>query len=328
MKMRKLGRSGLDISSVCLGCVTYAPPEASGYSWTFDETRSREFIRKALECGINFFDTANIYAKGVSEEILGRALRDFACRDEVVITSKLYNPMRQGANSKGLSRKAIFAECDHSLRRLGTDYIDVYQIHRWDYDTPLEETLEALNDLVRMGKVRYLGASSMYAWQFASALQIQQYEGWARFIVMQNHLNLLYREEEREMLPLCAAQGVGVTPWSPLARGRLARPLSQQQESARSSNDRYADHLYAATQQADEQVIEALSRVAEARGESMARVALAWQFTRPAVVAPVIGATRFSHMEDAVAASELTLSSDEIACLEAAYIPHPIVEHD
>ncbi len=327
MRTLKLGHSGLEVSALSLGCVTYAPPAASGYSWTFDEQQSRTFIKKALELGINFFDTANIYAKGASEEVLGRALKDFANRDEVVITSKLYNPMRQGANSKGLSRKTIFAECDHSLRRLGTDFIDLYQIHRWDYETPLEETLEALHDLVKAGKVRYLGASSMYAWQFSKALQLQKYHGWARFIVMQNHLNLLYREEEREMLELCASEGVGVTPWSPLARGRLTRPVEAQQNSERGGKDSYAEFLYKATEEADRRVIQAVTTVAASRGVSQAQIALAWLYTRKAVAAPVIGATKFLHLEEAVAASELTLTAEEIGQLEAPYVPHPIVEH-
>ncbi|ERK08753.1 MAG: aldo/keto reductase [Pantoea sp.] len=328
MRYLKLGHSGLEVSALCLGTVTYAPPARSGRSWTLDEAASRELIRAALEQGINFFDSANIYAKGASEEILGRALRDFASRDEVVITSKLYNPMRSGPNSKGLSRKAIMQECDHSLRRLGTDYIDLYEIHRWDNDTPIEETLEALHDLVKAGKVRYLGASSMFAWQFSKALQIQKYERWSRFIAMQNHLNLIYREEEREMLALCQAEGVAVTPWSPLARGRLARPVEAAKSSTRGADDSYTDFLYAATEHADSAVIRAVEQVAQARGVPMAQVALAWIYSRPAVVAAVIGATRPLHLSDALAALDLTLSADEIAALDAPYIPHSIVEHD
>ncbi|WP_413721308.1 aldo/keto reductase [Sodalis sp. RH24] len=327
MKMVKLGRSGLEVSALCLGCMTYARPEKSGYAWTLDERQSRPFIQKALELGINFFDTANAYAKGDSEEILGRALRDLARREDVVITSKVFNPMRQGPNSKGLSRKCIMTEIDASLKRLGTDYIDLYQIHRWDYDTPLEETLEALHDLVKMGKVRYLGASSMYAWQFCTALHVARENGWTPFIAMQNHLNLLYREEEREMMGLCRAQGIGVTPWSPLARGRLTRPWQQAAATGRGANDAYAGFLYSATEQADRAVIEAVTQVAAARGVPQAQVALAWLFTKPEVAAPIIGATSFRHLEDAAGATEMTLTPNEIAALEAPYIPHAIVEH-
>ncbi|NMP26509.1 aldo/keto reductase [Rahnella sp. SAP-1] len=328
MRTLKLGHSGLEVSAVCLGCLTYAPKEASGYSWSLDEAESRPFIRKALELGINFFDTANAYSKGVSEEILGRALKDYANRDNVVIATKLYNPMRSGPNSKGLSRKAIISECEASLRRLGTDYIDLYQIHRWDYDTPLEETLEALHDLVKAGKVRYLGASSMFAWQFSKALQVAKYHGWTRFICMQNHLNLLYREEEREMLGLCASEGVGVTPWSPLARGLLTRPWQQPSASGRSGNDAYSNKLYAASEEADRKVIDAVTTVARQRGVPQAQIALAWLYRHPSVVAPVVGATRFSHLEDALAATELVLEREEIQALEAPYIPHNVVEHE
>ncbi|OIV46986.1 alcohol dehydrogenase [Sodalis sp. TME1] len=327
MKMVKLGRSGLEVSAICLGCLTYASPEKSGYGWTLDERQSRPFIQKALESGINFFDTANVYSGGESEVVLGRALKDFARREEVVITSKVYNPMRKGPNSKGLSRKCIMTEIDASLKRLNNDYIDLYEIHRWDYDTPLEETLEALHDLVKMGKVRYLGASSMYAWQFCQALHVARANGWTPFIAMQNHLNLLYREEEREMMGLCQAQGIGVTPWSPLARGRLARPWQQTAVTARGAGDAYAEFLYAATAQADRQVIQAVTEVATQRGIPQAQVALAWLYSKPAVVAPVVGVTALQHLEDALSATELTLSREEIAMLEAPYIPHPIVEH-
>jgi aryl-alcohol dehydrogenase-like predicted oxidoreductase len=323
MQYRKLGRSGLDVSRLCLGCLTYAPPAHSGYSWSLDEAQSRPFIRQALELGINFFDTANAYAKGASEEILGRALKEFARRDEVVITSKVYMPMRPGPNGSGLSRKAIMHEIDQSLTRLGTDYIDLYQIHRWDYHTPLEETLEALHDLVKMGKVRYLGASSMFAWQLCKALYVAERNGWTRFIAMQNHLNLLYREEEREMLGLCEAEGVAVTPWSPLARGKLTRPWDA--GSARSDNDAYARTLYDATQTADRQVVEAVNRIAGQRGVPPAQVALAWLLHKPSVVAPIIGATRIEHLQDGAAAVELVLEADEIRALEAPYIPHAVV---
>ncbi|MBD1598372.1 aldo/keto reductase [Pseudomonas typographi] len=323
MKYQKLGRSGLDVSRLCLGCLTYAPPSRSGYAWSLDEEQSRPFIRQALELGINFFDTSNAYGKGASEEILGRALKDFARRDEVVITSKVCMPMRPGPNGSGLSRKAILHEADQSLKRLGTDYIDLYEIHRWDYHTPLEETLEALHDLVKMGKVRYLGASSMYAWQLCKALYVADRNGWTRFIAMQNHLNLLYREEEREMLGLCAAEGVAVTPWSPLARGKLTRPWAAGTD--RSGNDAYARTLYDATQEADRQVVEAVNRIATARGVPPAQIALAWLLQKEAVAAPVIGATRLEHLRDGAAAVELALEPEEIRQLEAPYAPHAVV---
>ncbi|MEA9391408.1 aldo/keto reductase [Acerihabitans sp. TG2] len=327
MKMVKLGRSGLEVSALCLGCMTYGAPQRSGHAWTLDEQQSRPFIQKALELGINFFDTANAYSKGHSEEIVGRALRDFARREDVVITSKVFNPMRQGANSQGLSRKAIMTEIDASLKRLNTDYIDLYQIHRWDYHTPLEETLEALHDLVKMGKVRYLGASSMYAWQFCKALHVAREHGWTPFIAMQNHLNLLYREEEREMMGLCQDEGIGVTPWSPLARGRLTRPWQQVSATARGATDAYSRFLYSATEQADREVIQAVTDVATARGVGQAQIALAWLLGKPAVAAPIVGATSFQQLEDAVSATELTLTSEEIVALEAPYIPHAVVEH-
>ncbi|WP_297838266.1 aldo/keto reductase [Pseudomonas sp.] len=323
MKFTKLGRSGLDVSRLCLGCMTYAPPSRSGYAWSLDEEKSRPFIRQALELGINFFDTANAYSKGASEEILGRALKDFARRDEVVITSKVFMPMRPGPNGGGLSRKVIMHEIDQSLTRLGTDYIDLYQIHRWDYNTPLEETLEALHDLVKMGKVRYLGASSMFAWQLCKAQYVADKNGWTRFISMQNHMNLLYREEEREMLGLCQAEGVSVTPWSPLARGKLTRPWDA--SSDRSGNDAYACTLYDATQEADRQVVEAVTRIATARGVPQAQIAMAWLLQKPAVASPVMGATRIEHLQDAAAAVELTLEADEIQQLEAPYVPHAVV---
>ncbi|TKI05310.1 aldo/keto reductase [Martelella alba] len=327
MKIVKLGRSGLEVSALCLGCMTYGEPERSGYGWTLDERQSRPFIQQALDIGINFFDSANAYSHGHSEEILGRALRDFARREDVVITTKVYNPMRSGPNAKGLSRKAIMTEIDASLRRLQTDYVDLYQIHRWDYDTPLEETLEALHDLVKMGKVRYLGASSMYAWQFCKAQHVARQHGWTPFIAMQNHLNLLYREEEREMLGLCRDEGVGVTPWSPLARGRLTRPWQQAAATGRGADDGYARFLYQATEQADRRVIEAVTEVAAGRGISQAQAALAWLFTKPQVAAPIIGATAFDHLTEAAAATELALTADEIAAMEAPYIPHQVVEH-
>jgi len=315
----KLGSTGLDVSRVCLGCMTYGEPGRGAHAWTLDEQTSRPLIRQALELGINFLDTANFYSLGSSEEIVGRAIQDFARRDEIVLATKVFMPMRPGPNGRGLSRKAIFAELDASLKRLGTDYVDLYQIHRWDYDTPIEETLEALNDVVRAGKVRYIGASSMYAWQFAKALYVSRLNGWVEFVSMQNHLNLIYREEEREMLPLCADQGVGVIPWSPLARGRLTRDWDE--SSARQDKDEFGSTLYVP---GDRQVAEAVARVAAARGVSRAQVALAWVAQKSEVTAPIIGASKPGHLTDAVAALSLELSSDEIAALEAPYQPHTV----
>ena len=315
----KLGSTGLDVSRVCLGCMTYGEPARGAHAWTLDEQTSRPLIRQALELGINFLDTANFYSLGSSEEIVGRAIRDFARRDEIVLATKVFMPMRPGPNGRGLSRKAIFAELDASLKRLGTDYVDLYQIHRWDYATPIEETLEALNDVVRAGKVRYIGASSMYAWQFAKALYVSRLNGWVEFVSMQNHLNLIYREEEREMLPLCADQGVGVIPWSPLARGRLTRDWDE--SSARQDRDEFGRTLYVPS---DRQVAEAVAKVAAARGVSRAQVALAWVAQKSEVTAPIIGASKPGHLTDAAAALSLDLSADEIAALEAPYQPHAV----
>ena len=315
----KLGSTGLDVSRVCLGCMTYGEPGRGAHAWTLDEQTSRPLIRQALELGINFLDTANFYSLGSSEEIVGRAIRDFARRDEIVLATKVFMPMRPGPNGRGLSRKAIFAELDASLKRLGTDYVDLYQIHRWDYATPIEETLEALNDVVRAGKVRYIGASSMYAWQFAKALYVSRLNGWVEFVSMQNHLNLIYREEEREMLPLCADQGVGVIPWSPLARGRLTRDWDE--SSARQDRDEFGRTLYVPS---DRQVAEAVAKVAAARGVSRAQVALAWVAQKSEVTAPIIGASKPGHLADAAAALSLDLSADEIAALEAPYQPHAV----
>ena len=322
MEYVKLGRTGLEVSRVCLGCMTYGVPERGAHPWTLREEESRPLIRRAVELGINFFDTANTYSDGTSEEIVGRALRDFARRDEVVVATKVFFPMRKGANAGGLSRKAILAEIDHSLRRLGMDYVDLYQIHRWDYSTPIEETLEALHDVVKAGKARYIGASSMYAWQFAKALYTADAHGWTRFATMQNHLNLLNREEEREMLPLCAAEGVGVIPWSPLARGRLTREWDE--SSARMETDEYGRKLYAATSAADRQVVERVAEVAAARGVPRAQVALAWVAQKAPVAAPIVGASKPHHLDDAVAALSLHLTAEEIARLEEPYVPHPV----
>jgi 1-deoxyxylulose-5-phosphate synthase len=320
MNLRKFGATGLDISPLCLGCMTYGVPERGSHPWTLDEEKSRPLIKQALEAGINFFDTANTYSDGTSEEIVGRALKDFGRRDELVIATKVFNRMRPGPNGKGLSRKAIFAEIDNSLRRLATDYVDLYQIHRWDYSVPIEETLEALHDVVKAGKALHIGASSMYAWQFHKALNVSRQHGWTEFVSMQNHVNLLYREEEREMLPLCADQGIAVMPWSPLARGRLTRDWNETTE--RQDTDRYGDSLYKATLDADRAVIDAVAAVAASRGVSRAVVALAWVAQKSVITAPIVGASKPQHLTDAIAALSLALTEDEIALLEAPYVPH------
>jgi len=319
----KLGHTGLDVSRLCLGCMTYGVPDRGFHEWTLDEAQSRPLIRQAVEAGINFFDTANVYSDGTSEEIVGRALKDFTRRDEVVIATKVHGRMHPGPNGAGLSRKAILQEIDNSLRRLGTDYVDLYQIHRFDPEVPIEETLEALHDVVKAGKARYIGASSMYAWQFATMLHLAEANGWTRFVSMQNHVNLLHREEEREMLPLCEAEGIAVIPWSPLARGRLTRPW--QTATKRSATDAFGRTLYAHTEEADRKVVEAVAAVAAARKVPPAQVALAWLLAKPAITAPIVGASKPGHLEDAVAALSLTLSDDEIARLEAPYVPHTIV---
>jgi aryl-alcohol dehydrogenase-like predicted oxidoreductase len=320
MQYKRFGTTGLQVSPLALGCMTFGVPERGTNPWTLDEAASRPIIRRAIELGINFFDTANMYSDGTSEEIVGRALKEYARRDEIVIATKVYHPMGKGPNKGGLSRKAIMTEVDASLRRLGTDYIDLYQIHRWDYDTPIEETLEALHDVVKAGKVRYLGASSMHAWQFAKALYTADQHGWTRFSSMQNHLNLLYREEEREMLPLCREEGIAVIPWSPLARGRLTRDW--QDTSKRAETDEVLRRLYAATEDADRRVAEAVKAVAEARGIPRAQVALAWVIQKAGVTAPIIGAGKLQHLDDAAAALSVQLTPEEIAQLEAPYVPH------
>ncbi len=318
MRYVKLGRTGLDVSPIAIGAMTYGEPDRGHPVWSLDEAASRPLIKHALEAGINFFDTANMYSQGSSEEILGRALKDFANRDDVVIATKVRHPMRPGPNGAGLSRKAIFAEIDHSLRRLGIDYVDLYQIHRLDKATPLEETLEALHDVVKAGKTRYLGASSMHAWEFSKALNLQNAHGWARFVSMQHHYNLLAREEEHEMLPLCADAGVGTIVWSPLARGRLAR--GWREATARSEADPFADMLYT-SEASDRAIVEALTAVAGARGVSRAQVALAWLRRNPVVAAPIIGASKSAHIDDAVASLAIELTDDEVARLEAPYTP-------
>ncbi|WP_274651994.1 aldo/keto reductase [Paenibacillus humicola] len=323
MEYMKLGRTGMDVSRICLGCMSYGAPDRGGHTWTLSEEQSRPFIRKALDLGINFFDTANVYSDGTSEEIVGRALRDFANRDEIVVATKVHGRMHQGPNGAGLSRKAIMAEIDNSLRRLGMDYVDLYQIHRWDNQTPIEETMEALHDVVKAGKARYIGASSMYAWQFLKAQHTAERNGWTRFVSMQNYLNLLYREEEREMLPLCKEEQVGVIPWSPLARGRLTRDWEE--TSARSETDQFAKALYTVMETADRKVVERVAEVAAGRGVPRAQVALAWVLQKEAVAAPIIGATKPHHLDDAAAAVSLKLTPEEIAKLEEPYVPHPVL---
>nr|WP_321984347.1 aldo/keto reductase [uncultured Lichenicoccus sp.] len=319
-----LGRTGLKVSRLCLGCMTYGEPDRGPHEWTLGEEQSRPFIRQALEAGINFFDTANVYSAGSSEEIVGRALRDYARRDEIVLATKVHGVMADHPNGGGLSRKAILSEIDQSLVRLGTDYVDLYQIHRFDPHTPIEETLEALHDVVKAGKARYIGASSMHAWQFAKALYLADRHGWTRFVSMQNHLNLLYREEEREMLGLCREEGIGVIPWSPLARGKLARPLSAAGETKRDQTDAFSRKLYERTAEADDRVVDAVGAVAEARGASRAAVALAWMLHKPGITAPIIGASKEHHLKDALEALTLKLDHAEIERLEAAYVPHAV----
>lgn len=320
----KLGRTGLDVSRICLGCMSYGNPATATQPWSLGEQESLPFFRQAIELGINFFDTANIYSLGASEEITGRALQEYARRDDIVLATKLFGRMRAGPNGGGLSRKAIFQEIDASLRRLGTDYIDLYQIHRWDDTTSIEETLEALNDVVRAGKARYIGASSMFAWQFAQALQISRRNGWARFVSMQNFVNLIYREEEREMLPLCKSEGIGVIPWSPLARGRLARPWNSAGTN-RAQKDQFTPRIFANVIEGDRQIIDEVGRIAAQRNLPRAQVALAWVLGKSEITAPIIGATRLEHLSDAVAALDVKLTGDERMALEAPYAPHPVV---
>ena len=325
MNYIQLGKSGLKVSQLCLGCMSYGDASRGGHGWALDEDASQPFFRQAIEAGINFFDTANVYSNGSSEEITGRALKKYANRDEVVVATKVCGPMGKGPNQGGLSRKAILQEVDNSLRRLGTDYIDLYQIHRLDPLTPMEEILEALHDVVKAGKVRYIGASSMYAWQFGKMLQLADKHGWTRFVSMQNHLNLLYREEEREMLPLCIEEGIGVIPWSPLARGRLTRPWDEKTE--RSENDQFGEMLYARTEEADHAVVDTVGDVAAERGLPRAQIALAWLLAKPGVTAPIIGATKTAHLDDAIAALSVILSDEEIGRLESNYLPHPVLGH-
>jgi len=321
MRYTKLGSTGLDISAIALGCMTYGDPARGAHEWTLSEDDSLPLLRQAYDLGINFFDTANVYSDGTSEEFVGRALAVLAPRDDVVIATKVHGRMRDGANGAGLSRKAIMTEIDHSLTRLGTDYVDLYQIHRWDAHTPIEETLEALNDVVKAGKARYIGASSMYAWQFSKALYLQKANGWARFVSMQDHYNLINREEEREMYPLCADQGVGALPWSPLARGRLTREWGT--ETTRSETDEFGKTLYS-TEGSDRAVADAVAEIATERGIPRAQVALAWVSANPVVSAPIVGASKPHHLTDAVASLDVQLTADEMARLEAPYAPHAV----
>ena len=326
MNYLKLGRSGLAVSPICLGCMSFGSAEGWVHNpWALNEEDSRAIIRRALDLGVNFFDTANVYARGVSEEILGRALRDFASRDEVVIATKVRGRMHDGPNGEGLSRKAILSEIDNSLRRLGTEYVDLYIIHRWDYDTPIEETMEALHDVVKAGKARYIGASAMFAHQFQRALFAAEQHGWTRFVSMQNHYNLIYREEEREMMPLCVEEGVASTPYSPLASGRLARGWSE--STARLETDPIAKQKYNATAEADRLVVERVAEMAAKHDVPQAHISLAWLRHKDAVVAPVIGATKIAHLENAIESLAVDLSAEEMAYLEESYVPHGIVGH-
>ncbi len=318
-----LGRSGLKVSRICLGCMSYGEPDRGPHEWSLAPDDSMTFFRQAFEFGINFLDTANVYSAGSSEEITGRAIREFARRDEIVLATKVHGRMGEDANGGGLSRKAIMREIDNSLRRLGTDYVDLYQIHRFDHATPIEETLEALHDVVRAGKALYIGASSMHAWEFCRALYVADLHGWTRFVSMQNHVNLLYREEEREMFGLCAAEGIGIIPWSPLARGRLTRPAGDAQ-TARAGTDKFMQTLYRATEDADRAVIDRVGEVAASRGVPRAQVALAWLLAKPGVTAPIVGATKPHHLADAVAALSLALTPAEIASLAEPYVPHAV----
>lgn len=322
MEYVKLGKTGLEVSKICLGCMTYGDPNRGNHAWSLPEEESRALLKQAIDLGINFLDTANTYSNGSSEEIVGRAIKDFSKREDIVLATKVFNRMRPGPNGAGLSRKAIFDEIDNSLRRLGTDYVDLYQIHRWDYTTPIEETLEALHDVVKAGKARYIGASSMYSWQFAKALYISRLNGWTEFVSMQDHLNLLYREEEREMLPFCEDQKIAVIPWSPLARGRLTRNWDE--TTNRSETDEFGKTLYKQAEDADRKIVEKVAEIAKAHGISRAQVATSWILQKSAVTAPIIGASKPNHLTDAVGALTVKLSAEDIAALEAPYIPHNV----
>ncbi|MFF2089362.1 aldo/keto reductase [Paenibacillus sp. NPDC058174] len=322
----KLGNTGMDVSRICLGCMGFGDAQLGHHQWVLNEEHSRQIIKKALELGINFFDTANVYAGGTSEEFVGRALKDYANRDEIVLATKVHFRMHEGPNGAGLSRKAIMSEIDKSLKRLGTEYVDLYQIHRWDNTTPIEETMEALHDVVKAGKARYIGASAMYAWQFLKALHTAEKNGWTRFVSMQNHYNLIYREEEREMLPLCKAEKIGVIPYSPLAGGRLTR--DQQETTHRSQTDQVQKSKYDATADTDRLIVDQVAAIAEKHGVPRVQIALAWLLHKDPVTAPIVGATKISHLEDAAAAPSVRLTPEEIASLEEPYIPHRIVGHE
>ncbi|MEN3156403.1 aldo/keto reductase [Priestia aryabhattai] len=327
MEYVKLGNTGLDVSRICLGTMGYGvPSERWPQKWVIDEEKSRPIIKKALELGINFFDTANVYSDGKSEEFVGRALRDFANRDEIVLATKVHFPMHDGPNGIGLSRKTIMSEIDNSLKRLGTDYVDLYITHRWDYNTPIEETMEALHDVVKAGKARYIGASAMYAWQFQKALHVAEKNGWTKFVSMQNHLNLMYREEEREMLPLCKEEKIAVTPYSPLASGRLTRDWSE--TTLRSETDQVQKTKYDATADTDQLIVERVAELAEKHGVPRSHIALAWLLQKEPVAAPIVGATKISHLEDAVAALSVSLTPEDVSYLEEPYVPHSIVGHN
>ena len=324
-----LGKTGMKVSRICLGCMTYGSPATGELKpgrqpWALDEQQSEPFFRQALDGGINFFDTANVYSSGDSERVLGNFLKKNVRRESVVVATKVWGLMREEPNGHGLSRKEILFELDESLKRLQTDYVDLYQIHRWDYETPIEETLEALHDAVKSGKVRYIGASSMFAWQFAKSLYLADLRGWTRFVSMQNHYNLLYREEEREMVGLCAAEGIGLLPWSPLARGRLARPWKAE-TTKRSETDKFGNTMYSRTEEDDRKVVDRLEEIAKKRNVPQAQIALAWLLSKPTVTAPIVGASKPHHLEDAVAAVDLRLTPEEISALEEPYTPHPVL---
>ncbi|SMQ77522.1 Predicted oxidoreductase [Bacillus sp. OV166] len=323
MEYVKLGNTSLDVSRICLGCMSFGIGERGDFPWALNEEKSRPMIKKALELGINFFDTANVYSAGTSEELTGKILKEYANRDEIVITSKVFYPVNDRPNGAGLSRKHIMSEIDKTLKRLGTDYVDLYQIHRWDYNTPIEETMEALHDVVKAGKARYIGASTIFAWQFLKAQNVAERNGWTKFVTMQNHYNLLYREEEREMLPLCKEDKIGVMPWSPLAAGRLARPWGEMDERAKV--DVIGKAIYSVTADADRQVVERLTGIAEKRSVPMSQIALAWLLQKEPVTAPIVGTTEIPHIEDAVAAVSLKLTPEEIMMLEEPYVPHPVL---
>jgi aryl-alcohol dehydrogenase (NADP+) len=325
MKYVRLGKAGLKVSRICLGCMSYGVPERGPHPWSLPLDQARPYIKQAVEAGINFFDTANVYSDGTSEEIVGKLVKEFLPRDQIVLATKVHGKMRPDANGAGLSRKAIMTEIDHSLQRLGMDYVDLYQIHRWDYTVPIEETLEALHDVVKAGKVRYIGASSMHAFQFAQSLYLADLHGWTRFVSMQNHYNLIYREEEREMMKLCADQGIGVIPWSPLARGIITRPWEQRRSTKRAESDEFGKTLYKTNEASDQRIVDAIGKIAKARGVSMSQIALAWHFTKPYITAPIVGATKPNHISDVAAASELVLTAEEIKQLEEPYEPHPVM---